>query len=72
MFKTLDMYMRTSTIAQFENRLLHLKIIEDQMNTVKLPRVAAVLFYIRKYYSQFIDFLRDEMKQLEETHTEKI
>jgi midasin (ATPase involved in ribosome maturation) len=71
-FQTLDLYLRTSNIAQFENRLVHLQIIEEQSRTLKNRMIENLANFVRRYYAQFVPTLTEEKRDLEQKAKEKI
>jgi hypothetical protein len=68
-FDAVDMYIRDSNLSQFNNRLLHLNILRDQMDSIKKRGVSNVIYFVYMYYSQLRDKHKEIMKELQ-TETE--
>lgn len=68
-FDAVDMYIRDSNLSQFNNRLLHLNILRDQMDSIGKRGVSNVIYFVYMYYSQLKDKHKEIMKELQ-TETE--
>jgi midasin (ATPase involved in ribosome maturation) len=71
-FNTVDMYIRESNLGQYEYRLLHIRILHKQMETLGHYEIANILYFILQYYSQFVNKLKQVMKSLEADTEEHI
>jgi len=69
-FDAVDMYIRDSNLSQFNNRLLHLNILRDQMDAIGRKGVSNVIHFVYMYYCQLKDKHKEIMKTLQnETET---
>lgn len=69
-FDAVDLYIRDSNLSQFNNRLLHLNILRDQMDTIQKKGVSNVLHFVYMYYSYLQEKHRSVMLALQnETET---
>ena len=69
-FNAVDMYIRNSNLSQFQNRLLHLRIIKDQMESIGKIGSYHVIHFVYTYYKLFQQHYDDVMKELQnETET---
>lgn len=68
-FDAADLYIRDSNLSQFNNRLLHLHIIKDQMDSIGKKGACNVIHFVYTYYTLFKVHYDDVMKKLQ-TETE--
>ena len=71
-FDAVDMYIRDSNLSQFNNRLLHLNILRDQMDGIGKKGVSNILHFVYMYYKQMQTKHADVMKELQKETEEKI
>lgn len=69
-FDAVDLYIRDSNLSQFNNRLLHLNILRNQMDTINKRGVSNILHFVYMYYHQLQDKHKTVMHELQsETET---
>lgn len=68
-FNAVDLYIRDSNLSQFKNRLLHLHIVKDQMESSNKKGASNVIHFVHSYYSMLKPVFEEVMKQLQ-TETE--
>jgi hypothetical protein len=71
-FDAVDMYIRDSDLSQFNNRLLHLNILRNQMDSINKKGVSNVLHFVYMYYKQMETKHADVMKELQKETEDKI
>jgi midasin len=71
-FDAVDMYVRDSNLSQFANRLLHINILRDQMDTINKKGVSNILHFVYMYYKQMEDKHQKVMKELQKDTEEKV
>lgn len=71
-FDAVDLYIRDSNLSQFNNRLLHLNILRDQMDTIQKKGVSNVLHFVYMYYSYFQEKHKNVMAALQKDTEIKI